>query len=179
MSGCAVTTTNTYQAAGNRTICEGNDLGKIAVLPETAWRTDQKEPDKRELMALEEIKKAFQEMPCGTISAPGGVREFGNWSSEPESELLQKFAKEGVDTIVIIRIEELTPRLQITFSLPFLWTGSNEADFRIRILSVETGKVLNDQRVKRLTEGPFNIRPAEWSRIELYSALREIFNDSK
>jgi len=29
-------------------------------------------------------------------------------------------------------------------------------------------------RVKRLTGGPFNIRPAEWSRKELNSALAEI-----
>jgi len=179
MSGCAVTTMHTYQAAGKRTICDGTDLGKIAVLPEAAWRHDQKEPGKRKLMALEEIENSFKEMACGSISAPGGIREFSSWSSEPESQLLKQFHEEGVDTIIIIRIEELTPRLQITFSLPFLWAGSNEADFRIRVLSVKTGEVLNDMRVKRLTGGPFNIRPAEWSRIELNAALDEITDSSK
>jgi hypothetical protein len=169
---------NTYQAAGKRTICEGSDLGKIAVLPEAAWRHDQKEPEKREVMALEEIENSFQNIACGSVSKPGGIRAFSSWSSRPESELLKQFSEEGIDTIIIIRIEELTPRIEVTFSLPFLWGGSNEADFRIRAISVKTGAVLNDMRVKRLTGGPFNIRPAEWSRIELQSALDEIIDNS-
>ena len=118
VSGCVATTMHTYQAAGNRIICEGNGLGKIAVLPEFAWRQDQKEPEKRELMALEVIERSFQGITCGSISQPGGIREVSSWSGKPESELLIQFAEEGIDTIIIIRIEELTPRLQITYSLP-------------------------------------------------------------
>ncbi len=169
----------TYQAAGKSIICGDRDLGKIVVLPEAAWRLDQKEPDKREAMALAEIEKSFQQFPCGSISYPEGIREFSNWASEPESELLKRFSGEGIDTIIIIRIEELTPRLQVTFSLPFLWVGSTEADFRIRVISVKTGAVLNDMRVKQLTGGPFNIRPAEWSRIELNIALEKIIGDPR
>jgi hypothetical protein len=179
MPGCAATTMHTYQAAGNRTICEGDSLGKIAVLPEVAWRQDQKEPEKRELMAREVIERSFQGITCGSISKPGGVREVSNWSSRPESELLKLFAEEGIDTIITIRIEELTPRLQITYSLPILWVGTNEADFQIRAVAVKTGAVLNDMRVKQLTGGPFNIRPAEWSGVELESALDKIIGNSR
>ena len=176
IGGCAYTSMKTYRAAGKPSICDGkNDsLGHIAVLPETAWRNDQKEPAKRESMALEEIKNAFQGFPCGSLSAPGGVREFSSWSSKLESELLRQFSNEGVDTIILLRIEELTPYIYFTFSLPILWGGSNEADFRIRMLSVKTGDVLTDMRVRRSTGGPFNIRPAEWSRMELKEALRDI-----
>jgi hypothetical protein len=173
-AGCAATKVSRYQAAGQSSICNGNDLGTVAVLPEAAWRPDQKEPQKREMMALAEIKDVFQSIPCGSVSQPGGVREFANWSSIPEPELLNRFASEGVDTIIIIRVEELTPNLNITFSLPFLWGGSNEADFRIRALSTKTGTVLNDMRINRVTGGAFNIRPAKWSGIELNSALSEI-----
>jgi len=179
VSGCAATTVHTYQAAGKGTICAGNDLGIIAVLPEAAWRHDQKEPKKRELMALEEIEKSFQDIPCGSTSRPGGIRNFSNWSSKPESELLTQFSEEGIDTIIIIRVEEFTPRLEITFSLPFLWGGSNEADFRVRAISVKTGAVINDMRVKRVTGGPFNVRPAEWSRVELNSGLNEAIGNAK
>jgi hypothetical protein len=54
IAGCASTSTKTYRAAGTTTICNGNDngLGYIVILPETAWRNDQKEPAKRETMAL-------------------------------------------------------------------------------------------------------------------------------
>lgn len=173
-TGCATTTVHQYQAAGKGTLCNGTDLGVVAVLPEAAWRPDQKEPEKREAMALEEITRAFEAMPCGEVVEPGGVKAFSDWSAKPESALLEQFSTDGVDTLVIVRIEELTPRLFVTFSLPFLWAGSNEADFRIRVLSVETGAVLSDMRVKQMRGGPFNVRPAEWSRDELGSALGKV-----
>jgi hypothetical protein len=176
IAGCATTSTQIYQMSEKAAICSRNskNFGYTAILPEAAWREDQKEPAKRELMALEEIKKAFDNFPCGNLSAPGGVREFAKWSRKSESELLKYFSNEGVDTIILLRIEELTPMLYFTFSLPFLWGGSNEADFRIRMLSVKTGEVLVDMRVIRITGGPFNIRPAEWSRDELQAALHNI-----
>ena len=116
----------------------------------------------------------FDNFPCGNLSAPGGVRGFAKWSRKSESELLKDFSNEGVDTIILLRMEELTPRLYFTFSLPVLWGGSSEADFRIRMLSVKTGEVLVDMRVIRSTGGPFNIRPAEWARDELQAALHDI-----
>lgn len=181
ISGCATTTMQTYHAGGNKSICgkPGVSLGYVAILPETAWRADQKEPDKREQMALEEIGRAFREIPCGSIAAPGGIREISNWSSMSESELLSQFFQEGVDTIILVRIEELTPRIFITYSLPFLWASSSEADFRIRALSVQSATVLADMRVKRSTGGLFNIRPAEWARSELNAAMMEIMEEEK
>jgi len=176
IAGCATTSTKIYQISEKTVICGRNsdNFGYTAVLPEAAWRNDQKEPAKRELMALEEIKKAFDNFPCGSFSAPGGVREFAKWSRKSESELLKDFSNEGVDTIILLRIEEFTPRLYLTLSLPVLWGGSSEADFRIRMLSVKTGKVLVDMRVLRSTGGPFNIRPAQWARDELRAALQDI-----
>jgi len=173
ITGCAATTVNIYRVGGEKTLCDetGKNLGFVAVLPEVAWREDQKEAEKRTQMAREEIERSFQKFPCGTMSAPGGIREFANWSSKPESELLKKLSREGVDTVIRIRIEEITPRLTVTFSLPFLWGGTSESDFRIRALSVASGTVLTDMRVKRFRGGPFNIRPAEWARVELNAAL--------
>jgi hypothetical protein len=176
ITGCATTSTKIYRMSERTAICgrNGDDFGYVAVLPETAWREDQKEPAKRELMALEEIKKAFDNFPCGRLSAPGGVREFAQWSRKSESALLKDFSNQGVDTSILLRLEEFTPRLYFTFSLPVLWGGSSEADFRIRMLSVKTGEALFDMRVLRSTGGPFNIRPAEWARDELRIALHDI-----
>ncbi len=181
ITGCAATTVNIYQVGEEKTLCDkkGKNLGYVAILPEVAWREDQKEPDKRKQMALEEIERSFNQIPCGTLSAPGGIREYANWSNKPESKLLQNFSQEGVDTVILIRIEELSPRLYITFSLPFLWGGTSEADFRIRALSVKSGAVLTDMRVKRFRGGPFNIRPAEWARKELSAALNDIVKNSE
>jgi hypothetical protein len=180
-SGCASTTMQTYHAGGDKAVCgkRGVSLGHVAILPEMAWRNDQKEPEKREQMALEEIERAFREIPCGSIAAPGGIRQVSDWSGRPESELVSKFSEEGVDTVILVRIEELTPRIFVTYSLPFLWAGSSEADFRIRTLSVQSGSVLADMRVKRSTGGPFNLRPAEWAGTELNAALRAIIEEKK
>lgn len=176
ITGCATTNVYTYSINRKESICDGNnvDLGSIVVLPESAWRKDQKEPIKRNKMALNEINKIFKNIPCGNISSVAGIKEFSNWSGMPEAEMLKNFSNESIDTIIIIRIEELTPRLEITFSVPFLWIGTNEADFRVRVISVKTGEVLNDMRIKRVTGGPFNIRPAQWSRYELNAALQRI-----
>jgi len=181
LSGCAGTMMQTYRAGGQERICSepGVSLGHIAVLPEMAWRDDQKEPEKRQQMALEEIERAFGEIPCGSIAPPGGIRGVAKWSDRPEAELLQAFSREGVDTIILVRIEELTPRVHLTYSLPFLWGSASEADFRIRALSVRSGAVLADMRVKRSTGGPFHLRPAEWARLELYAALKNILGPTR
>ena len=173
VSGCASTRTYTYNTHQREAICDkaSTDTGNTVVLLETAWRSDQKEPVQRQQMAFEEIEKAFTNFPCGNIVIPGGIR---NMPTIPEGEMLKNFSNEGMDTVIIIRVEELTPKLEITFSIPFLWSGSNEADFRIKVVSVKTGNIVTDMRVKRVTGGLFNIRPAEWSRTELYTALRSI-----
>lgn len=175
ISSCTSTRTYIYNTGKKETICEKEnvDLGKTAVLLEAAWRSDQKEPIQRQQMALEEIEKAFMDFPCGIISSPGDIKKY-NMSTIPEEAMLKIFSNKGVDTLIFIRIEELTPRIEITFSIPFLWSGTNEADFRIKVVSVKTGNIHTDMRVKRVTGGPFNIRPAKWSRAELNAALRSI-----
>jgi len=177
LSGCAVTRTSVYSASKNTAICSEHsppDLGNIIILPETAWRFDQKEPAKRNAMFLGELEKVFNSITCGKTRFNNTLQNISNWSEIPDSTLRSMFAEKDVDTIIIIRIEELTPRLEITFSIPFLWSGKSEADFRVKVISVKSGKTLNDMRVKRVTGGPFNIRPAEWSKTELYEALRNI-----
>jgi hypothetical protein len=167
---------HTYSVDENDRVCgiNNNNHGRTIVLPEAAWRKDQKESVLREKMALEEINRAFNDYSCGTISLPNDVKAFSNWTALSIPEILDTFSKKDFDTVIIIRIEELTPRLGITFSLPFLWSGTNEADFRIKVISVKTERILTDMRIKRETGGVFNIRPAEWSRDELYAALRSV-----
>ena len=173
---CATTNTSIYSTNNSKIICTplNPDLGNIAILPETAWRDDQKEPEKRDVMFLNELDNAFKSIPCGSLSIDNGIRNISDWSSMSEREMRIKFSDENISTLIIIRIEELTPRLEVTFSIPFLWSGKSEADFRVKVISVKSGKILNDMRVKRVTGGPFNIRPAEWSKTELYEALRSI-----
>jgi hypothetical protein len=146
----------------------------VVVLPEAAWRSDQKEVEKRIAMAERAISSAFSDLPCGRLDEPGGIRAFAPWSDRPESDILSLYASRKVDTIVLLRLEELTPNLLITLSLPFLWSGNNEADVRVRALATDPARVLLDLRIDRTTGGPFHLRPASWSEPELEAALREV-----
>lgn len=175
LSGCTTTRTHTYNTGQRLTICDNKniDLGNTVVLYETAWRSDQKEPLHRQQMALEEIENVFMQFPCGNIDLSNGIVNF-NSLNITEIEMLKKYSRQMIDTVIIIRLEELTPRLEITFSIPFLWSGFNEADFRVKAISVKSANTFIDMRVKRVTGGPFNIRPAEWSRTEFNAALSSI-----
>lgn len=176
LCACSVSTTDIYLAAGTDILChpDNGNLGNTVVLPEVAWRHNQKDREEREAMFTHELQRIFTQLPCGQFSSPESLREIDDWSAMAESELLKQYAGTAVDTLVLLRIEELTPKLALTFSLPYLWTGSNEADFRIRALDVNLAEVIIDARVKRSTGGPFNIRPAQWSGEELYAGLSSI-----
>lgn len=176
LAGCGTTTTNAYVAAGATPLCasSGAALGVVAVLPETAWRADQKEPELRVAMAERAIAHAFEKLSCGSLAAPGGVHAFATWSNAPEEATLRALADAGVETAVLLRIEELTPRIGITFSLPLLWTGASAADFRIRVVHLPSRTVRLDARIQRATGGPFQLRPPEWAEEELESALEQV-----
>ena len=178
--GCAATTTDVYLAAGNQPLCrpERPSLGRVAVLPEAAWRADQKDVEERLEMAQRGIKAAFEDFACGNLLEPGGVRGFSRWAERPEEEVLAELRNQGVDTVVFLRLEELTPRFLITWSLPFLWSGTSEADLRVRVVTTKTNSVVADLRVKRSTGGPFHVRPATWAEAELVAALHAVIDGS-
>lgn len=128
-------------------------------------------------MALKEITDFFQDKACFPDHSQGKIQveKFSNWSNMPEDKLLKQFALKEIDTVIHLRIEELTPNFYFTFSLPFLWGASSEVDFRTRVLSTKNGTVLSDIRINRATGGPFNIRPTQLSTDELRGALENLF----
>jgi hypothetical protein len=161
-----------YPAVGGGPLCApGRDLGTVAVLPEVAWRLDQKEPDQRKEMARAVLSRVFAQLPCGVVAPPGGLRDFHAWSAGRESDILAALAREGVDTAIFIRLEELTPRLVFTFSVPFLWLSSTEADFRIRALSTGEPRVWIDERIRHTSGGAFQVRRASWAGEDLELGL--------
>jgi hypothetical protein len=176
LSGCSSVSTNAYVAAGGFPLCGGPDaeLGVVAVLPESAWRSNQKEPSERVAMAGRALTRAFSDLPCGSLAPPGGIRPFASWSASLEAGTLEELAASGVETAILVRIEELTPHLLVTFSLPLLWFGASEADFRIRAVHLPSRSVRLDARIDRTTGGPFQLRPAAWSEEELVRALEEV-----
>lgn len=87
-----------------------------------------------------------------------------------ERDRLEVLAAAGIDTAIFVRIEELGPMLAVTFSVPFLWVGTSEAQVRLRAMHIATGRVLLDAGIKRCRGGPFQLRPASWAQSGLDAA---------
>ncbi|MEZ4217036.1 MAG: hypothetical protein R3E88_11205 [Myxococcota bacterium] len=171
-AGCMSGHVESWDAVGAPAPCASAALGTVAVLPETAWREDQKDRAEREAMALRAIERALEGLGCGSLAPPGGVRALAPWSAQGDAALAAALAAEGVDTALLVRVEELGPRVAVTLSLPILWVGTTEADFRVRMLRTRDGAVWLDRRVRRTSGGPFQLRPAAWAEDELAAGLR-------
>ena len=177
LMGCGTTSTSAYVAAGEFPVCTAQSagLGVVAVVPETAWRSDQKEPEERLAMASRALSRAFATFSCGSLAPPGGVRAFSPWSRSPEETVLHELSEAGVETAILVRIEELTPQILVTFSVPFLWFGASEVDFHIRVVHLPSRSVRLDAQIKRTTGGPFHLRPPAWAEEELVHALEQLW----
>jgi hypothetical protein len=169
---CASTATRLHLAAGEPPLCRPEPaLGRVAVLPETAWRSDQKQPDERTELAARALETVFSPSPClGRVE----IRPFASWSSRVEGEHLAALSEEGVTTVAFLRIVELGPTVAVTLSLPLLWYGSSEVEIHLRAVHIPTSRVLLDAHVERSRGGPFQLRPASWSEQELVAALRAL-----
>ena len=176
LMGCATTSTSAHVAAGELPLCRAQDtgLGVVAVVPETAWRSDQKEPEERLAMARRAVSQAFATLSCGSLAPPGGVRDFSPWSREPEDAVLQELSEAGVETAILLRLEELTPQILVTFSVPFLWFGASEVDFHVRVVHLPSRSVRLDAQIERITGGPFHLRPPARAAEELVRALEQV-----
>jgi len=169
LTACTATQIQSHVASGDSPLCaQTADLGRIAVVPETAWRANQKDRDERTAMATGAIRRAFSDLGCGSDL---NVREFASWSSSLEADQLRRLSDDGVDTAIFIRVEELGPTLAITLSVPFLWVGLSEAQVGLRAIHIPTQRVLLDARIRRVRGGPFQLRPASWAQAELEGAL--------
>lgn len=170
--GCG-TLSRSHYASGAPPLCS-RELGRIAVVPETAWRIDQKEPALRTEMATRALQRAFSRADCG---ADAEIQPFSSWASELEQEQLSRLSAHGFDSAIFLRVEELGPTLHLTLSLPFLWSSTSEAQLRMRAIHIETGRVLLDATIHRETGGPFQLRPASWAEAELEAAVHTLLRE--
>jgi hypothetical protein len=167
-----VTRVADHVAAGQPPLCRPGapDLGVVAVLPQVVWRADQKEPEARRAIAEASLRESFAELPCARVPGPGAMRGFGDWSARPEADTLRALAAEGVDTAILVRVEELTPLLAI--SIPVLWSSYSQVDLRLRVLDTRSGAVRLDVHRGRLRGGAFAVRGTGPLQAEMTTALR-------
>lgn len=143
-------------------------LGVISLRPETRWRADQKEPKVREKIALAAIGQAFRDLPNGRVAE---TRPISPWTQQADLRL-DEAKKAGIDTIIVITVEELGPRLYL--SVPVLWSTYSDVKFELRAIKTFTGETLLDVNYNRLVGGPFQLRGLWPLQAEMEFALREV-----
>lgn len=139
LAGCASTQVETTGAKMRAPFCKG-DGKKISALvywgPQ--WRTDQKEPERREAAALAGIESFFRDAGC---VARFGVRRLPGerMAQVPSDEALLKLAAAAApvpDKVLVIVVRELGPILRI--GIPSIVEGGTEVVLELRLLDVPT-----------------------------------------
>jgi hypothetical protein len=161
----SVETQNTVRK-GEPPICPGGgEIGPVLVSPQTHWRKDQKEREKREDIAMAAIGAAFTNMPCARVVRLAPIGE------ETNATVLREMAGDA-RTIVVIRIQELGPTLEIGF--PVLWSGYSDIRFDVVVIDTRSGAVRLDMERHRKVGGPGAIRGVDPLQAEFEAALRGV-----
>jgi hypothetical protein len=159
LSGCASTQVETTGATMHEPFCR-EGAGKLSALvywgPQ--WRSDQKEPERREAAALRGIESFFNDSAC---VAGFEVRRLpGERMAEvPSDEALLKLtfaAAPRPDKVMVVVVRELGPILRI--GIPSIVEGGTEAVLELRLLDVRTSGAQANVRTHWWNGGTFVIK---------------------
>jgi hypothetical protein len=169
LAGCAASEIQQDQAAtGRPPLCHaGRDLGEVVVYPRTAWRPDQKEPERRAAIAASAIGRAFADVPCGFVAEIHAIDEPRDWH---ESEARRAARGAGTDTIILIQVRELGPHGVLSF--PTLVSGSAEVVLHVRAIDVNADQTLLDIERRRTVGGAYVVESVDDLEAEMVTALK-------
>jgi hypothetical protein len=175
VGGCSSITV-TYHAVGDGPppYKAKDSREKIVVYWGTAWRTNQKEPSKREAMAARGIAGFFESNPRFEtlfISKSIAGREA---LLATDGEAVSEAKAAGADRVVIIRVEELTPNLMFCL-LPVVWRTENEISLHVRSIHCGTGRVDADVSTRWGRGGLFTMLGAKSLPVDFEGALKAVF----
>ena len=147
---------------------------KIVVYWGTAWRTNQKEPSKREAIAAKGIAEFFESTPRFETLLISKSIAGRDALLATDTEAVSEAKAAGADRVVIIRIEELTPNLMFCL-LPVVWRTENEVSLHVRSIHCGTGRVDADVSTRWTRGGLFNVLGAKSLPVDFEGALKAVF----
>lgn len=145
----------------------GVSLGKVMVAPLTRWRADQKEPELREAIAVKAIEAVLPAMPCATSVQVKPVL--------PDAQAVARLSearRDGMKSIVLIRIDELGPIAILSF--PALWSTWSDVSFTLDVVDTATGDTLRSIPHRRQKGGAYEVRGLEPLQAEMEQALKDV-----
>lgn len=166
----------TKHVAGDSVACVDHSS---LILWGTAWRSNQKEPEKRRSIARQAITDFFS---SHFAVAPESILEQIH-GRDPltlsDAEILN-FAQTSTrkwKVIVLIRVEELGPLILI-YPSPILWEGGTETRMRIRVLNIAPPALKMDASVHRKDTGAFVLRGTGALDQDIALTLKEVFKET-
>ncbi|HMU85702.1 MAG TPA: hypothetical protein PKC35_20315, partial [Leptospiraceae bacterium] len=165
----------TKHVAGDSVACVDHSS---LILWGTAWRSNQKEPERRRSIARQAITNFFT---TNFAIAPDSILEQIQ-GRDPvalsDTEILN-FAQTSTHKwrqIVLIRVEELGP-LIVIYPSPILWEGGTETRMRIRVLDIAPPALKTDVSLHRRDTGAFVLRGTGSLNHDLEFTLKEVFGE--
>jgi hypothetical protein len=177
-SGCSTTGISMHAVGLKPPLCRSDIANKkILVLWGVAWRSNQKEKERREQVAGEVIPRFFNKTPCGASAVVQKTIADREAVAMSDSEILKSgmVISGQFQKVIVVRLEELGPILQFYLS-PILWSGATNVSLRIRVLDVATSSLESDITTDWMKGGAYNIRGAKYFAESLNAALETVFN---
>ena len=182
-AGCAETKVEDHAALASANagpVASAAKLGRVLVVEEAALPADLPDRARHQAEAEQAVWKAVSALslpdaiPAATVL---GVRPAAGWASLDDATLLAAGRRAGADTVMILRVEQYarSGNLYLAIALPPVWWDSKTSvSLRLRLLDVQSGKVLADLRRDRERGGTYVDRAADELPDELVASLRSL-----
>jgi hypothetical protein len=141
----------------------------------TQWRPEQKEPQMREVSALQGVQDFLAGAKCLSVVA---FERLASGQALPSDADLLQLAASGdgyIDRIVLVVVRELGPRLVI--GLPVIVEGGTEVLIDVRVLDPQEKRTLADSQTLWRNGGVFVVKGVKTLANDMSAALRATLID--
>ncbi len=170
LSACISIEASDQPRVSDAPLCNGSrQLGRVVVVPTVSWRSDQKEPERRQAMISTGLADAFASLSCGEVAEVRGVRRAEELDREA---LVETLRADALETLIEVHFTELGPLL--TLSVPVLISTRSDIQFTLRATDVASGNTAFEIGRSWQRGGAFAIRPASVLPADLVLALADL-----
>lgn len=172
LCGCATVRIDLHSTGAEIPLLRNNPApDRVLVLWGAAWRSNQKEPGRREEIASAAIGEFFDGKAVVKRTVDGAPALL---LSDSQIFRSKDVTSSRYERIIVLRIEELGPLLTFYLS-PVLWEGSTDVSFRVRVLDPSSAALVSEIGAQWKKGGAFHLRGVSKLKEDLKSALASIF----
>ncbi|MBP2310940.1 hypothetical protein [Azospirillum soli] len=189
LAGCAETRMTDRVAVGGvpsssppllNPVVQAVDLGRTLLVPITGFRSGDPDQVRREAEVERVVRETVAGLPIRQTVTPDtllGAPPEGGWAGIDEGRLVAAARAAGLDTVLILRVDDYARTGAITVALavpPVTWETETKVAVQVRLLDVRSGTVRTDLRRLRERGGLFALRGHDELPAELSATVRSL-----